>query len=254
MLVSIGLTAVLLTSAVTATPDRLVTFSHPDGPYTPEMHRADFGSNPPNPLRGFGEIVDGAIRVGFNAGKKVSDTGYSAHIPVEPAQQYTLSYRIRFPESFEAGLHGKQSGMSGGKGYDGGRGQQARDNGDGWSIRLQFDANEQAVTNTLYVYSCTMPGTYGQSLGAKKFPMERERWYRITLTTAMQSAPDAADGRIQVWRDDELMIDIPNVQFVHTEEGRRIDRIRFETFPGGGGVFPSHDTYIEYDDFQWGRP
>jgi hypothetical protein len=254
MVVSWVLTAMVLTTAMTGAPDRVVTFTHPDGPYTAEMHAGDFGGKPPAPSRGFGQIVDGAIRVGFNAGKKVGDTGYSAQIPVEASPHYTMSYRIRFPADFEPGLHGKQSGMSGGGGYDGGRGQQARDNGDGWSIRMQFDANEQAVTNTLYVYTCTMPGTYGQSLGAKKFPMERERWYRITLDVTMQSAPDVADGRIQVWRDDELMIDIPNVQFVRKEEGRQIDRIRFETFPGGGGVVPSHDTYIEYDDFQWSRP
>jgi hypothetical protein len=36
-----------------------------------------------------------------------------------------------------------------GKGYDVGRGEEARANGDGWSIRLQFDSRPDVITNTL---------------------------------------------------------------------------------------------------------
>ncbi len=229
-----------------------VTFDHPDGPYTGEMHRADFGANPPAATRAFASVVDGALRVALVQGQKVNQTGYSAHVPVEPAREMTLRFRVRYPEDFEPGLHGKQLGLSGGAGYDGGRGQQARENGDGWSVRLQFDSNPEHVTNNLYVYQSQMTGTYGGPHGARKFELSRGKWHEIQLTVTMQSNASAADGRIRVWRDGELMIDVADIRFVTQEKGRNINRVRFETFPGGGGAFPSRDSWIEYDDVEWG--
>jgi hypothetical protein len=230
---------------------RRVTFDHPDGPFTKEIADADFGNGGVSGSRAFGSIVDGALRVGFNAGKKVTDTGYAAHIRVPRRDHYSLSFRLRFPDDFEAGLHGKQMGMSGGRGYDGGRGQPARENGDGWSIRLQFDSSPDVVTNTLYVYHQGMAGTYGGPMGSKPFPMQRGRWYDIRLAVTMQSAPDASDGRIEVFCDGQKKIDVPSVRFVRVEDARHIDRIRVEVFPGGGGAFPSRDTFIELDDIHW---
>lgn len=229
-----------------------VTFDHPNGPYTGEMHRADFGANPPAAARAFASVVDGALRVGFVRGQKVNQTGYSANVPVDPAREMTLRFRVRYPQDFESGLHGKQLGLSGGAGYDGGRGQQARDNGDGWSVRLQFDSDPEHVTNTLYVYHSQMAGTYGGPHGAKRFALTRGTWHDIRLTVTMQSTAETSDGRIRVWRDGELMIDVADVRFVTQEQGRNINRVRFETFPGGGGAFPSRDTWIEYDDLEWG--
>lgn len=225
-----------------------------NGPLEPSAIAALAGALPPSPTRNFAQIRDGLLRVTFKKGKKVDETGLSFHAPIEPVQTCDLSFRIRYPEDFEAGLHGKQLGLSGGKGYDGGRGEQARANGDGWSIRLQFDAGEAGIRNSLYVYQQGMDGKYGNGLGAGSFVLTRNRWHDLRLRVTMQSAPEASDGRIEVWCDGEKTIDKNRVRFVRKEEGRCIDRVRLELFPGGAGSFPAKDHVIELQDIAWGSP
>lgn len=206
----------------------------------------------PPPDRNFAEVKDGVLRVTLKEGKKVAGTGLSLHVPIVPVQTCELSFRIRYPEDFAAGLHGKQLGMSGGRGYDGGRGEEARLNGDGWSIRLQFDATEDGIRNCLYVYHQGMDGKYGNGLGTGSFLLTRGAWHDLRLRVTMQSAPEASDGRIEVWCDREKNIDKSGVRFVRKEEGRCIDRVRLELFPGGGGDFPAKDHVIELQDIAWG--
>ena len=222
------------------------------GPLDPAKFAALSGAKPPAPDRNFAEIRDKTLLVTFKEGKKVTGTGLSLHVPVEPRQVCDLSFRIRYPEDFAAGLHGKQLGMSGGKGYDGGRGDEARLHGDGWSIRLQFDAREDGIRNSLYVYQQGMDGKYGSGLGAGGFLLRRGTWHVLRLRVTMQSAPAAADGRIEVWCDGAKQIAKDGVQFVREEAGRRIDRVRLEIFPGGGGDFPSKDEVIDLADVAWG--
>lgn len=225
-----------------------------DGPLDPAKFAALFGAKTAPPDRNFAEVRDGVLRVTFAEGKKVTGTGLSLHVPVEPVEICDLSFRIRYPHDFAAGLHGKQLGLSGGKGYDGGRGEEARLNGDGWSIRLQFDAEEDGIRNSLYVYRQGMDGKYGNGLGAGSFLLRRGTWHDLRLRVTMQSAPDTADGRIEVWCDGEKKIDKNGVRFVREEAGRRIDRVRLEIFPGGGGDFPANDHVIDLRDIAWGEP
>lgn len=233
--------------------ERTVGFDGEAGAYGAAAAGADFGNGAPVARRDFVEVRDGVMAVTFKAGKKVMDTGMGLYPRLPPGQQYTMQFRIRYPEGFQAGLHGKQLGMSGGKGYDGGRGQEARDNGDGWSIRLQFDATENEITNQLYVYHSQMPGKYGDALGTKavKYAMKRGQWYTLRLKVTMQSAAEKADGRIEVWQDGEKRFDVGDVRFVTKEEGRVIDVLRMEMFPGGGGAVPEKDEVIEVDDVRW---
>jgi hypothetical protein len=224
-----------------------------DGPLDPARLAALSGASPPPPDRNFAEIRDGVLRVTFKEGKKVTGTGLSLHVPSEPREICDLSFRIRYPEYFPAGLHGKQLGMSGGKGYDGGRGEEARFNGDGWSVRLQFDVQGDGIRNSLYVYQQGMEGKYGNGLGGGSFLLRRGAWHDLRLRVTMQSEPAAADGRIEVWCDGNKMIDRDGVQFVRKEAGRRIDRVRLEFFPGGGGDFPDTDHVVELADVAWGE-
>ena len=225
-----------------------------EGPLDPATMTALSGAKPPPPDRNFAEVRDGVLRVTFTEGKKVTGTGLSLHVPTDPVEISDLSFRIRYPDDFAAGLHGKQLGLSGGKGYDGGRGEEARLNGDGWSIRLQFDAKEDGIRNSLYVYQQGMDGKYGNGLGAGSFLLTRGAWHDLRLRVTMQLASEASDGRIEVWCDGEKKIDKEGVRFVREEAGRRIDRVRLEIFPGGGGDFPAKDHVIELRDIAWGEP
>lgn len=230
---------------------RRISFSHRDGPYTTDLMARDFGV--PSPRADQLEIVDSTLSVKFVRGKKVNETGikYSTGIPERTT--YTLQYRIKFGESFESGLHGKQFGLSGGKGYTGGHGEESRTNGDGWSVRLQFDAHETDVTNQLYVYHCGMKGIYGESLGTDsiRYSMKRGVWNAIKMKVTMQSMASASDGRIEVWCNGERKFDLRNVRLVFKKEGLSINKVRFESFPGGGGIVPTHDSFLYLDGFEW---
>ena len=252
-----SLTAAVLSLGMAAVPveyaGRTASFDVGDGPMTPELWTQMFGNGTPAANRDFGRIDGGAFVVTHKQGKKVSETGFSSQPKLPPRQQYTLQFRIKYPENFQAGLHGKQLGFSGGKGYDGGRGEQARTDGDGWSVRLQFDSRQDAVTNQLYVYHSRMPGKYGDSLGtsAQRYAIKRGEWSTLRLKVTMQSSADAEDGKIEVWQDGQKRFDVTGVKFVSDESGRQIDRLRMEVFAGGGGEFPTADQDVMIDDIQW---
>lgn len=246
--------ALLACASVAHASMTVLDLSAVDGPLDPAKITALSGAKPAPQDRNFAEVRDDVLRVTFKEGKKVNGTGLSLHVPIEPVQTCDLSFRIRYPEDFAAGLHGKQLGLSGGKGYDGGRGEEARLNGDGWSIRLQFDAKEDGIRNSLYVYQQGMDGKYGNGLGAGSFLLARGAWHDLRLRVTMQTSPDASDGHIEVWCDGDKKIDKDGVRFVREEAGRSIDRVRLELFPGGGGDFPSKDYLIELQDIAWGMP
>jgi hypothetical protein len=67
----------------------------------------------------------------------------------------------------------------------------------------------------------------------------------------MQSAPDKADGRIEVLLDGRRGIDVKNISFVREEKGRQIDHLLLESFCGGYGAIPGKDQYVLFDDIRW---
>ncbi len=230
---------------------REVGFEHDNGAYTAAEITEDFGNGGAPAGRDFAAIQDGTLRVTFKAGKKVTETGLGLQARVPDAKSCEISFRIRYPEDFEAGLHGKQMGMSGGAGYDGGRGEEARAKGDGWSVRIQFDALKDSIRNSLYVYHSGMAAKYGESLRAGSYQLQRGRWHSIRLRATAQTTAETSDGRIEVWCDGEKKIDASGLRLVSKPEGLAINRVRAELFPGGGGAFPAKDYVIEVDDFCW---
>jgi hypothetical protein len=230
-----------------------VRLNRPDGPYSATALAEDFGSRvPENPHT---SIVNHALRVTFPAGQKIAGL-LGAHIPLGVQRAAALEFRVRYPREFEEGLHGKQLGLFGGAGYTGGLGAEASRNGDGWSIRLQFDSHGDTVTNCLYVYHCGMQGDYGEPLvnGTPKIILKRGAWSRLRLLVRMQSAPATRDGVIEVWQDDVRRIALNQVQFVRKEAGRQVDHVTLDSFCGGGGRIPTRDNHVEFADLRWWRP
>ncbi len=197
-------------------------------------------------------IVDSTYQIRFPKGQKVSNTGAAAVLSIPKKQQYTMEYLIKYEDNFEAGLHGKQFGFNLGVGYSGGAGETCRVNGNGGSIRLQFDAHEDYISNQLYAYYSDMDAeTYGENPGNQKFDMFRGVWNKIRLTVTMESSYEAQDARIEVWLNDEKKIDVTGLSLVRIDEHRNISGVCFESFPGGGGEYPSYDNYLYIDDFTW---
>lgn len=231
----------------------LVAFQRPDGAYTSAMLEQDCGNGAFYSGRDHARIRDGALEITFVEGKKVDGTGAGAAPKIPRKAQYTLQYRIRYDGRFEAGLHGKQFGFNFGAGYNGGRGDEAREKGDGGSVRIQFDAMGDQIQNQLYVYSSDMTTEYGANPGGQKFLMPRGEWATIRLTVTMNSAIDSKDGRIEVWRDGTKAIDVGQLRLARVETGRALNAVSMESFPGGAGIFPTFDNRLSVDDFQW-RP
>lgn len=230
-----------------------VSFNRPNGKYTSDMLSNDFGNGHYPENRDFAEIKDNVYKITFKKGMKVENTGASAQLKIKPALQYTLQYRIKYDDKFENGLHGKQFGFIIGANYTGGRADEARNNGDGGSVRLQFDAKGDSISNQLYVYYSEMTGKYGNNPGNHKFSMARGEWNIIKLTVTMQSDVNKSDGRIEVWCNAAKKIDVQNMRFVRVEKGRKITKLAFESFPGGGGIIPTYDNYLYVDDFEWNQ-
>ncbi len=232
---------------------RKIDWTGQSGPYDLARVTADFGPSQLPVGRDFGQLANKELRVSFKKAKKVTDTGFSLQVKVPPENAYELEFKIRYPKDFPAGLHGKQFGMSGGRGYDGGRGEEARTQGDGWSVRLQFDALADGIRNSLYVYHADMPAKYGDGLKGGSFLLPRDEWVTIRIRVTLPETLGQPTGRIQVWRNEEPEIDVNTLRLVTQESARQVDTLRFELFPGGGGDFPDKDYEIRVKDISW-RP
>lgn len=231
--------------------NRTVCFNHPNGPYTNALLREDFGNGIYPIGRGFAFIEDSVYKITFNKGQKVSNTGAAVQLKIQPAQQYTLQYKIKYDKNFEKGLDGKQFGFDIGVGYDGGRAAEARANGNGGSVRIQFDSHGDSISNQLYVYYCEMTGKYGNNPGRHHYSFTRGAWHTIRLTVTTQSSIKKSDGHIEVWCDGIKKIDVGHIRFVRKAADRLITRLAFESFPGGGGVIPAYNNYVYVKDLQW---
>lgn len=231
--------------------NRLIDFNQSGGRYSSEKLFKDFGNSKFFDTRDHAIIVDSTLCIIFKKGEKVRNTGASTKIDIPHARKYVLEYKIKYDKNFESGLHGKQFGFRLGKGYDGGRAEEARNNGDGGSVRIQFDAYDNYISNQLYVYYSGMSGKYGNNPGDMKFNFARNEWNLIRLIVCLESAAGAKDGYIQVYHNEIMQIEIRNMEFIRMNDNRQITGIAFESFPGGGGIFPITDNFLYVDDMKW---
>jgi hypothetical protein len=230
-----------------------VTFNRANQKYTPALLVEDFGNGSYfSDDRINASIVDGTYEVKFVTGNRVSNTGAAALLSIPKGTQYTMEYLIKYNDDFESGLHGKQFGFNLGVGYSGGSSEACRANGDGGSIRLQFDAHDDHLSNQLYAYYSDMQAdTYGENPGNQKYDLQRGVWNKIRLTVTMETSYEAKDARIEVWCNDDKKIDVTGISLVRKDANRFITGICFESFPGGGGIDPTFDNYLYLDDMTW---
>ena len=243
-----------LTVAASGQPSRggkTIDFNRPDGPYGPKEFKRDFGDfSSDNHLT---EIRDRSLRVTFPKGRKIEGLR-GARVHVRPARNMILEFRVMYPKETENGLHGKQFGIAGGAGYTGGRGTEARNKGDGWSVRLRFDSwKDGGLTNQLYVYHASMKGKYGEDLGTdgKRIPLRKGQWHTMRLKVTSQSSADKADGEIEVWQDGRRRIHIRNLRLAGKESALAVNEIALESFCGGAGITPTRDNHVFFDDIRW---
>ncbi|MFC4698567.1 polysaccharide lyase [Glaciecola siphonariae] len=206
-------------------------------------------------LRGRFSIVENqkqghTLRAKYPAGGVgPSESGGQFPLYFEPADEYTLSYKLYFEEGFEFVLGGKLPGLaSGGEKYSGGIHAKT---GDGWTARFMYREQGQAE---VYLYYVDNPEQWGHSVLLGDLKFETGKWYTIVQRIKLNK-PGQADALLQVWVNDEMLLDKQNFRLRLGEKGQ-IDSFYFSTFFGGNQPHwaPKKDVYIQFDDITIVRP
>lgn len=141
-------------------------------------------------------------------------------------EEYILTYSVKFEEGFDFRLGGKLPGLtSGGEKWTGGNRPL---NGEGWSARLMW--REQGMAE-LYLYYLGMKGKWGDSINLSQLQFETGKWYNIRERIRVNT-PGDNNAIIQIWINDELLLDMQNFRLRLSETGK-IDSAYFSTFHGG---------------------
>lgn len=174
-------------------------------------------------------------------GSKKSGASFVSKLP--PAQEYFLTYKIRFSEDFPFTKGGKLPGLSSsGSEFTGGR---IPPKSGGWSARYMWRREGELE---LYLYHPEMKGPTGDRI-ALDFRCEPSVWYTLTQRIRVND-PGESNGRIEVWIDGKQYLDRDGL-FLRGEETGLIDSFLFSTFFGGGSKTwaPATDCSIQFDDF-----
>ena len=157
-------------------------------------------------------------------------------------EELYVSYRVRFAEGFDFVKGGKLPGLMGGAGNTGGN---RPDGTDGWSGRMMWRRDGEAVQ---YLYHPDQPGTYGEDLRWNR-RFEPGRWHTVEHRFVMNT-PSRNDGVLQAWFDGEQTLLVEDLRFRDVDTFA-IDHFYISTFFGGGDVTwaPQRDEYVWFDDF-----
>ena len=221
------------------------------GAYTAQALRRDWRGLEWANLLGRAEIVGDAqqgnvLRVSYpQGGVGPSQTGGQFVVNIPPADEYTLTYKVRFEEGFDFRLGGKLPGLtSGGSKYTGGR---HPDDGDGWSARFMWREDGAAE---VYLYYVDMQTQWGEQLPLQGVVLEPGKWIELKQRIRINS-PDGSDAQIQAWVDGKLVMEKSGFRLRLGDQGQ-IDSFYFSTFHGGNTEEwgPLNDSFVRFDDFE----
>lgn len=189
------------------------------------------------------------LEILYPAGKIGSrDSGAQLSVDLPLSETYELSYRVRFPKGFEWTRGGKLPGLtSNGTKFTGGKPA----DGTGWSARYMWRPDARLV---VYLYHLDQPDKYGEDVDINGFVVQPGAWFQITQRIQINTK-DNADGRLQVWVDDSLLLDRSDVRFRKAPDGK-VDHFYFSTFYGGSTkkFAPEKEQRIWVDDFVIRKP
>ena len=178
-----------------------------------------------------------------------SNVGAKWQVPEQ--QEYYLSYWLKFEDNFDFDgdklSGGKLPGLGTGDLASGGN---KPDGSNGFTSRYMWREGGQAV---LYLYHMDQEGIYGDDLllkssdGEEKF-FEPGQWHNLVQRVKVNDGTEA-NGEIDVWMDNEQVLDVDNLRFVTNGQG--IDTTFFSSFHGGYGSewWPEQQGYAYFDDF-----
>lgn len=147
--------------------------------------------------------------------------------PISPANQYELSYWVRFCDGFDFARGGKLHGVGPANPVAGGNAITP----EGWSARLMFRGDGGLQT---YVYHQDMSDKYGDTAVAPNFTFQPGQYHRVVMQVMLNAPAEEGNGLIKVWVDDELLIEHQGLRFRDRLKSESdIQRLMFNTFHGG---------------------
>ena len=192
-----------------------------------------------------------SLRVDFPRGAVgPSRGGHQAAIRLDPANEYCLSYWLRFSEGFSWGgaeQGGKLPGLAQGRLCSGG---DSCDGSNGFTARYMWRENGAAV---LYLYHMDKPDRWGEDFallpGNEPFYFEPGQWTHLEQRVKINSGENP-DGEVQVWVNGAEALNLRGLRFV--TDGSKVDTFYFSTFHGGNTPDwgPLSDGRVWFDDIR----
>jgi len=180
-----------------------------------------------------------------------SQGGHQAAILLEPADEYYLSYWLKFDLHFSWGgseQGGKLPGLAQGKLCSGGS---VCDGTNGFTARYMWRTGGAAV---LYLYHMDKPHQWGQDfplVAADGQPLffEPGQWIHLLQRVRVNSG-DRANGEVQVWFNGTEALNLNGLRFV--SDNSKIDTFYVSTFHGGNTADwgPVNESHLWLDDIE----
>jgi hypothetical protein len=158
-----------------------------------------------------------------------------------PQTSATLTYKVRFPNSFEFIKGGKLPGLYGGVEPFSGGGH----NASGWSTRLMW---RPAGAGEIYAYLAGTSG-YGLELGRGDFFWPANgQWQTVSLHVVLNS-PGRSNGLAVLSLNGKVVINAQGLDITNT--ATPIDGLFFSSFYGGHDPTwaPSAQMHLDFSDF-----
>lgn len=168
-----------------------------------------------------------ALKISYKGYKHGSKRVVATELFDEGHTTATLEFGVKFCPNFNFVKGGKLHGLGPVHPITGGK----KITPSGWSARLMFRKNGGLMT---YVYHQDMTGKFGTIKTAKDFKFIPDRYYKIKMIVHLNSQPDADDGWVNVYVDEEKVISHTNLRFRSViKQESEINKFLFSTFHGG---------------------
>ena len=200
--------------------------------------------------------ADKKLRIQHNEGELLKGTTGRIGLS-SPAKEYYLEFTHRFVGTdYDFTKGGKLFGLAGGAAYTGGKGEEVRQNGDGWSARITWRGNgTNSASVSPYVYHAGMTSQYGDDFDTNKniFEVQPEQDYTYKIHVKMNTGT-SSNGWLRIWIDGQLRFDKRDILYSKTESGKWVDYILPHNFHGGNTeIFkPNKTQYQTFDNISGG--
>lgn len=168
------------------------------------------------------------------------------------ANQYYMSYWLRFSDNFAWGTSsegGKLPGLAGGDRCSGGA---SCDGTNGFSARFMWRTGGKAV---LYLYHMDKPEVYGEDIDliypwGDDVIFEKGKWYHMMERVKINTNGTTYDGEVEVWVNGKPVLLRTGLRF--TSNGDKVDNLYISTFHGGSDATwaPTVTCYTWIDDIK----